>query len=119
MSTKITQTDMENIDIQDVNQIISDDYNKLNAKSIVKAARNLAPQQLLSVSIHEFNTKRRKTVLSAVHSKLLKSNEALTLFNDFANLNAQNTIKSLQNLALYELWLFSYTSSTPNDVKRF
>ena len=97
---------MENIDIQDVNLIISDDYDKLNAKNIVKTIRNLEPQQLLSVSIHEFNTKRRKTVLSAVHSKLLKSNEALTLFNDFANLNVRNTIKSLQTLALYELWLF-------------
>ena len=91
---------------QKVNQAIFDDYDKLNAKNVVKAIRDLEPFELLTVSIHEYNTKHRKTVLCAAHSKLLKSDKALTLFNGYANLNVQDTIKAIRDLELHELLLF-------------
>lgn len=106
MSNNFSWTDIPEVDIQNVNQAISDDYDKLNAKNVVKAIRDLEPLDLLTVSIHEYNTKRRKTVLYAVHSKLLESDKALTLFNNYANLNAQDTIKAIRDLELYELLLF-------------
>ena len=103
MTKKISWTNISRVDIQKVNQIIPDDYDKLNAKNAVKSIRDLELPELLAVSKHEFNSKRRKTVLRAVHSKILKNPEALALSDDYDRLNAQGAIKSIQDLELPEL----------------
>ena len=121
MSKKISWTDIPQVDIQKVNQAISDNYDELNAKNAVKAIRDLELPELLAVSKHEYNSKRRKTVLRVAHSKILKSPEALALSDDYDPLNAQDAIKAIRDLGLPELWIVlmhEYNSKRRKTVLR-
>ena len=83
MSGKSTRTHIPQVDIQKVNQAISDDYDSLNAKNAVKAIRNLELDELLIVSMHESHRKQRRSVMRAVLSKILKSPQALELKDEY------------------------------------
>ena len=77
MSKKISQMDVPVVDIQQVNQAISGNYDNLNAKSAIKVIGSLELHELLAVTMYEFQGKNRVSVMRAAHGKLLKSPEAL------------------------------------------
>lgn len=79
MSYKITRTDIPQVDIQKVNQVISNDYDRLNAKDAVKAIRGLGLDELLIVSMHELRGKQRRSVMRVVLTKIMKNPQALEL----------------------------------------
>ena len=89
MSEESTQTDIPPVDIQKVNQAISDDYDRLNVKDVLKAIRDLELEELLIVLIHELRGKRRRTVTSAVLSKISKNPQALELLKEKDQREAQ------------------------------
>ncbi|MDE0482835.1 MAG: 50S ribosome-binding GTPase [Candidatus Poribacteria bacterium] len=74
---KNIHTDEPIVNIEEVNQSISDDYDSLNAKDAVKAIRNLDLNELLTVSLREHYGKNRKTVMRAVRSEILKDPQTL------------------------------------------
>ena len=106
MKQKLSWTNIPQIDIQQVNQTISDDYDKLNAKNAVKAIRDLGLPELLAISKQEYKTKRRKTVLHAVYRELLRCPEISELYDDYNLLNAKDAIKTVRGLELTELLFF-------------
>lgn len=52
---------------------ISVDYDTLNAKDVIKAIRDLPPDELEDIFLHEFSDKRRKTVMSAIVEEIGKN----------------------------------------------
>ena len=83
MSKKISQTDIPKVDIQEVNQAISDDYDELNAKNAAKAIRSLELDELLIATAHELRSKKRRSVIRTALSKIKKSPEALALKEEY------------------------------------
>ena len=83
MSKKISQPDIPQVDIQKVNQAISDDYDGLNAKNAAKAIRSLDLDALLIATAHELRSKQRRSVIRVALSKISKSPEALALKKEY------------------------------------
>ena len=69
MSKDSTRTDIPQVYIQQVNQTISADYDRLSTKDAMEAIQSLG--------LHELHGKRHKSVMHVVLSKILKSPEAL------------------------------------------
>ena len=83
MSKKISLTDIPQVDIEKVNQAISDDYDQLNAKNAAKVMRNLELDELLVATAHELRSKNRRSVKRVALSKIQKSPEALALKEEY------------------------------------
>ena len=77
MNKKNTRIDVPQVGIQKVNQVISDDYDRLNADNAKKAIQKLDLDELLIVSMHESRGKRRRSVIRAVLTKIQRNSEAL------------------------------------------
>ena len=89
MSEESTRTDIPPVDIQRVNQVISDDYDRLNVKDVLKAIRDLELEELLIVLMHELRRKQRRTVTRSILSKISKNPHALELLREKYQREAQ------------------------------
>ena len=54
---------------------ISVDYDTLNAKDAIKAIRDLPPDELEDIFLHEFSNKRRKSVMSVILKEIERRSE--------------------------------------------
>ena len=89
MSEESTRTDIPPVDIQKINQVISDDYDRLNVKDVLKAIRDLELEELLIVLMHELRRKQRRTVTRSILSKISKNPQALELLKEKYQREAQ------------------------------
>ena len=79
MSKKISRNHIPQVNIQEVNRAISDDYDRLNTKNTINAIHGLKLEELLAVFMHESRSKQRRSVMRAILTKILESPEALAL----------------------------------------